>query len=73
MDDEFDEWEVYVSGGQPGGRRAAQIMFVCTSSPTHTPRRLVHESGDPAQAEKELGEMSDADILELFRNSKPLR
>ena len=72
-DDQFDEWEVYISGGQPGGRRAAQIMFVCQSSPTQVPRRVVHPSGDPAEAEKELAVMSDSEVLELFQRSEPVR
>ncbi len=72
MDNQFDEWEAYVSGGQPGTRAAARVMFVCISTPTHRPRFVKHGSGDPAEAEHELHHMADTDLLELFKSSDPL-
>ncbi len=72
MDDQFDEWEAYVTGGQPGGLNAARIVFVCISTPTRTPRFLRHESGDPARAEHELYHMEEPSLLELFADSDPI-
>ena len=72
MDDQFDEWEAYVSGGQPGGKLAAQLMFVCASTPSRQPRQIAHASGDPATAEHELFHMDEATLKELFASAKPL-
>lgn len=72
MDDQFDEWEAYVSGGQPGGAHAARFMFNCISTPTRRPRFVVHASGDPAEAERELFNMDDAGVTELFKSSEEL-
>lgn len=72
MDEQFDEWEAYVSGGQLGGKAAARIMFVCLSRPEREPRFVVHDSGDPANAETDLHEMSEQGLIELFARSDPL-
>ncbi|NIW36721.1 MAG: hypothetical protein GWN32_09360 [Gemmatimonadetes bacterium] len=72
MDDQFDEWEAYVSGGQPGGKAAARIMFVCLSTPAQRPRQIIHESGDPATAEQQLAQMDEARLAELFARSEPI-
>lgn len=72
MDDQFDEWEAYVSGGQPGGAAAARVMFVCISTPSRKPRFVRHSSGDPAEAENELYHMDEAAVVELFKSSQPV-
>lgn len=72
MDEQFDEWEAYISGGQPGAQRAAQVMFVCISSPNNRPRRVNHPSGDPAEAEYELANMTEEALRELFESSEPI-
>jgi hypothetical protein len=72
MDDQFNEWEAYVSGGQPGGAAAARIMFVCLSDPKQRPRYARHDSGDPAEAEHDLHKMDEPTLMELFRNSRPI-
>jgi hypothetical protein len=72
MDDEFDEWEAFVSGGQPGGSQAARILFNCISRPARRPRFVIHASGDPAEAERELYNMDDAGVIELFKDSQEL-
>jgi len=72
MDDRFDEWEAFVSGGQPGGSRAARIVFNCVSTPARRPRYVVHASGDPAEAEHELYHMDDAGVVDLFKSSEEL-
>ena len=72
MDDQFDEWEAFVSGGQPGGSLSARVMFVCVSSPQRAPRFVRHSSGDPAEAEHSLFHMDDPALLELFQSSEPL-
>jgi hypothetical protein len=72
MDDQFDEWEAYVSGGQPGGTKAARMMFVCISTPTRRPRFVTHSSGDPTEAEHELHHMDEAGLMQLFKSSQEL-
>ena len=72
MDDQFDEWEAYVSGGQPGGSAAARVMFVCISTPERRPRFVHHSSGDPFEAERDLYQMEMPAIAELFKGSEPL-
>ena len=72
MDDRFDEWEAFVSGGQPGGSRAARILFNCTSTPARRPRYVIHASGDPADAERDLYKMDEAGVIELFKGSEEL-
>ena len=72
MDDQFDEWEAYTSGGQPGGKLAARLMFVCVSTPSREPRQVVHASGDPAEAERELHKMDEAALKELLAGSEPI-
>jgi hypothetical protein len=72
MDDQFDEWEAYVSGGQPRSAAAARILFVCLSNPERKPRFVRHSSGDPAEAEHELHHMDEAALLDLFHNSEPV-
>ncbi len=71
-DDAFNEWEAYVSGGQPGTPDAARIMFVCRSDAGQRPRYVRHESGDPAEAERDLHAMDESALLELFRRSEPI-
>lgn len=72
MDEQLDEWEAYVSGGQPGGSQAARIVFVCLSTPSRTPRFVVHASGDPAQAEHDLYHMGEETLTGLFGSSEPV-
>ena len=72
MDDQFDEWEAFVSGGQPGAKHAARIVFSCISTPARTPRAVPHASGDPAQAENELYNMDDDAVMELFKSAQEL-
>lgn len=72
MDDQFDEWEAYVSGGQPGGSDAARILFVCVTSPTRRPRFVRHDSGDPAEAEHALYHIEEDALRQLFDASQPI-
>jgi hypothetical protein len=72
MDDQFDEWEAFVSGGQPDTKHAARIVFSCISTPARTPRFVAHASGDPAQAEHELHHMDDGAVMELFKSAQEL-
>ncbi len=72
MDENFDRWEAYVSGGQPNGGRAAQLMFVCLSSPQRRPRKALHASQDPAHAAHDLQHMSEEQLMELFQSAEPL-
>ncbi len=71
-DDQFDEWEAYVTGGQPGGSLAARVMFVCLSTPTRTPRFVKHPSDDPAEAEHELHHLDEVGLMDLFESSEPI-
>lgn len=72
MDDGFQEWEAYVSGGAPHGDEAARIVFVCLSEPGKRPRFVHHPSGDPAEAERALVHMKDQELLTLFKDSNVL-
>ncbi len=72
MDGRFDEWEAYVTAGQPGGDRAARIVFVCISTPTREPRFVNHPSGDPAEAEHELYHLDEPALIDMFDRSEPL-
>jgi hypothetical protein len=65
-DKDFLEWEVYVSGGQPGSVEAARIFFYCLDAPMNPARFVRHESGNVAVAEAELREMSDEQLGELL-------
>ena len=72
LDDELLEWEAYVSGGRPGGARGAHFFFVCLTKALERPRFVPHSTRDPAAAERELRELSEAGLLELFRGSQPI-
>ncbi len=72
MDDQFDEWEAYVTAGQPGSDRAARVVFVCISTPTREPRSVTHASGDTTEAEHELFHIDEVALIELFNRAEPL-
>lgn len=65
-DDNFLAWEVYVSGGQPDSIEAARIFFYCLDAPMNPARFVRHESGNVAQAEAALLDMSDEQLKELL-------
>ena len=72
LDDDFQEWEAYVSAGAPHGSAAARIVFVCLSTPGERPRFVRHPSGDAVEAERELFHMKDEDLAALFDSSDTL-
>ena len=51
---------------------AARLLFVCVTTPDRRPRFVIHESGDPAEAEHELYHMDENRLLELFGSSEPI-
>jgi hypothetical protein len=65
-DDNFLEWEVYVSGGQPDSIDTARIFFYCLDAPMNPARFVRHESHNVATAEAALLEMSDEQLRELL-------
>jgi hypothetical protein len=71
IDDNFLNWEVYVSGGQPGTPQAARLFFTCLDAPMNPARYVEHESRSVAEAERELIEMSDDQLRELLSRSIP--
>lgn len=71
-DDDFLEWEAYVSGGQPRGEAAARLYFLCLTEPARRARFVDEESGNTAVAERKLRELEDAELLELLERSDPL-
>ena len=71
MDDEMMRWEAYVSGGQPGGPKAARIYFLCLDASLARARYVPHESRNVATAERELRGLSDDDLRELLAASTP--
>lgn len=71
-DEDLLEWEAYVSGGEPGTEAAARLYFLCLTAPSQRARYIAHESGNPAEAESVLYDMSDEDLLDLLQRSEPL-
>lgn len=69
MDDDMANWEAYVSGGQPGGAKAARIFFLCLDSTMNRARFIPHESGSVADAQRALVEMSDDDLRAALADS----
>ena len=65
-DENFLEWEVYVSGGQPDSTEAARIFFYCLDAPMNPARFVSHDSGNVAEAEAAVMEMSDEQLGELL-------
>ena len=66
IDENFLEWEVYVSGGQPDSKEAARIFFYCLDAPMNPARYVEHESRNVARAEAALLEMSDDELRALL-------
>lgn len=66
IDENFLEWEVYVSGGQPDSKEAARIFFYCLDAPMNPARYVEHESRNVARAEAVLLEMSDDELRSLL-------
>lgn len=71
-DSSLREWEVYVSGGQPATEAAARIYFLCLTEPRERARFISHESGDVAEAERDVTRMEDDRLLELLEEATPL-
>lgn len=71
IDDNFLNWEVYVSGGQPETPEAARIFFLCLDSPMSRARFVEHESRDVSVAERAVIEMSDEELRALLARSVP--
>lgn len=72
LDEDLLEWEAYVSGGQPHTAEAARIYFVCLTDPFVRPRWVRHGSGDVAAAERELRDLTEAQLVELLGTATPL-
>lgn len=71
-DGDFMEWEAYVSGGEMDGQAAARIYFLCLTAPSRRARFVTHDSGNPAEAQRELISMDDEELLDLLRDAEPL-
>lgn len=71
-DEDFLEWEAYVSGGQPRGDAASRLYFLCLTEPSRRARYVDEESGNTAVAERKLRELEDGELLELLERSTPL-
>lgn len=71
-DDDFMEWEAYVSGGEMEGKAAARIYFLCLTAPSRRARFVTDDSGNPAVAQRKLLDMSDEQLKELLEDSEPL-
>lgn len=71
-DESLREWEAYVSGGQPDTEAAARIYFLCLTEPRERARFVAHASRDVAQAERELREMEDRELLDLLGEAEAL-
>lgn len=71
-DEDFLEWEAYVSGGQPRSEAAARLYFLCLTEPSRRARFVTEKSGNIAEAERKLGEMDDSELLDLLQRAEPL-
>jgi len=71
-DEDFLEWEAYVSGGQPRSEAAARVYFLCLTEPSRRARFVKEESGNTAVAERKLEDLDDSSLLELLREAEPL-
>lgn len=71
-DESLREWEVYVSGGQPGTEEAARIYFLCLTEPRERARYVPHESRDVAEAEREIRGLDDGELLDLLGEARPV-
>ena len=71
-DEDFLEWEAYVSGGQPRSEAAARLYFLCLTEPSRRARYVKEESGNTAVAERKLEKLDDSSLLELLQNADPL-
>lgn len=71
-DESLREWEVYVTGGQPQTDAAARVFFLCLTEKRERPRFIDHESRDVAEAEREIRELSDAELLDRLEDAEPL-
>lgn len=71
-DEDFMEWEAYVSGGEMEGDAAARIYFLCLTAPSRRARYVSEESDNPAEAQRRLLEMDDEKLKELLERSRPL-
>jgi hypothetical protein len=71
-DESLREWEVYVSGGQPGTEAAARIYFLCLTEPRERARYVPHESRDVAEAEREIRDLDDGELLDLLGEARPV-
>lgn len=71
-DESLREWEVYVSGGQPGTDAAARIYFLCLTEPRERARFVAHESRDVAEAEREIRDREDHELLDLLEDARPI-
>jgi hypothetical protein len=66
VDDNFLQWEVYVSGGQPDSNAAARVFFYCLDAPMNPARFVEHESRNVATAEADLLAKTDEELRELL-------
>lgn len=71
-DEDFLEWEAYVSGGQPRSEAAARLYFLCLTEPSRRARYVEEESGNTAEAERKLRQLEDSQLLDLLERSAPL-
>lgn len=71
-DSNLQEWEAYVSGGQPGSVHAARIFFICPGDSDAHPRYVRYDSGNAAEAQKALLEYSEKELQGMLAESVPL-
>ena len=71
VDKDLLQWEAYPSGGKFGLPDRPKIIFNCLSLPDQ-PARYVHFTGDEADAEEAVGEMSDERLRELLATAREL-
>lgn len=71
QDQNFLVWEVFPSGGDMGFASDPYIIFNCLTQRDLRPRRI-RVPGDAADAEREVREARDAELLSLLQESGEL-
>jgi hypothetical protein len=71
QDRNFLVWEVYPSGGRHGFSDYPQVIFHCLTRQDMRPR-AASLGTDEADAQRRLGELSDAELLAMLEEAEEI-
>jgi hypothetical protein len=71
-DRDLMDWEVFATSGAFGYPDRARIVFACLSDRLRR-ARFVEDDGAKADAERKVQALSDAELLALMEEAKPLK